>query len=773
MARIPAVLVVLPATLLLVGSASARPAASQQATAVNATEYEQHEAEYEKLFAEHMARFEAMDCGEVEPRWVDDTHFWFVDGQGGQRTAYWVDAARGERREVFDLPRLRRALEPRVGDLGSEAGLPFDTFELIEDGRVARFELAGHVFLLTLDDYTVREERAAQTRLRTLAEQRFIRQSQRALYPQVHEQRSPDGQWLLGESGPNLSLRSKTEEEGRLLTTDGTDLFAWDVQTTRWAPNSRWLAVTRVDDRGVHRVPVVHWLEVHEKVDLMPLPKAGGLLPRREVHFFDIESGRRLELRLGDTRNFHIFPLQWSQDGSEFFLLRVDRPYRRLELLAAHPATGAVRKILEEKADTFIGALRLITELQHRMFFPLADGERFLWLSERDGWYHIYLYGLDGRLLRQLTHGHLPVQKVEAIDERTGWVYFLGSDDAARPYDRHLLRVRLSGGDRQRLTEATGEHQVSISPSLLYFVDTHSTVARPARSELRKVDGSKVMELRRADLTPLTEAGWQPPEEFRVLAEDNETVLFGVLIKPYPFDPERQYPVIDYIYNGPFSTWVPRNFSERRLHNTQALAQLGFVIFLVDGRGTPGRGKAFQDVVYRNFGRHEIPDHVATLHQLAAERPYMDLDRVGIYGGSWGGYMTIRALLLRPDVFHVGVATSSLVDLYDHEATGIEGYMGLVEENREGYEYGSNLRLADRLRGHLLLIHSTSDVNVTLSTTMKMVEAFIRAGRRFDLQLLPEQTHIPEGIGRQYWLKAHRRYFVDHLLPPSEGAVPR
>ncbi len=733
-------------------------------------QYEEHEAEYEALFAEHMARFEALTCAEIAPHWVDDTHFWFVTGHAGQRTAYWVDAVRGERREIFDSVRLRRVLEPLVGDLGNEAGLPFDAFDLLENGRVARFELSGHVFLLSLDDYTVREEPAAQTRLRDLATPRFLRQSQRAPYPRVYEQPSPDRRWLVGESGPNLSLRPRTEGQGRPLTADGTDLFAWDVQTARWAPNSRWLAVTKVDETGVHRVPVVRWLDVHEKVDLIPMPKAGGLLPRREVHFFDIHSGRRLEVQLGDTRNFHIFPLQWSQDSSEFFLLRVDRPYRRLELLAAHTATGAVRTVLEETADTFIGALRLITELQHRMFFPLADGKRFLWLSERDGWYHIYLYSLDGRLLRQLTHGQLPVQKVEAIDERTGWVYFLGSDDAARPYDQHLLRVRLSGGDRQRLTKATGAHQVSLAPSLRYFVDTHSTVARPSRSELRQVDGHVVLELTRSDIRPLKDAGWQPPEEFRVLAADGETELFGVLLKPYPFDPARKYPVIDYIYNGPFSTWVPRTFNDHRLHNTQALAQLGFVIFLVDGRGTPGRGKAFQDVVYRNFGRHEIPDHVASLRQLAADRSYIDLDRVGIYGGSWGGYMTLRALLLQPDVFHVGVATNSLVDLYDHEATGIEGYMGLVEENRQGYEYGSNLRLADQLRGHLLLIHSTSDVNVTLSTTMKMVEALIRAGRHFNLQLLPEQTHIPEGVSREFWLRAHRRYFVDHLQPPFRGA---
>ena len=281
--------------------------------------------------------------------------------------------------------------------------------------------------------------------------------------------------------------------------------------------------------------------------------------------------------------------------------------------------------------------------------------------------------------------------------------------------------------------------------------------------KLRRADGTLLQILSKANIDALkAELKWSPSEEFVVKAADGKTDLYGVLYKPYDFDPNKKYPVIEWVYAGPQTAWVPRAFTDLRGVWPQALAQLGFITFIVDARGTPGRGKGFQDVVYGNFGRYEIPDHVATLKQLAEKRSYMDLNRVGVYGGSWGGYMTLRAMFLAAKVYQVGVALAPVVEPYLDAATH-EPYIGLPQNNKEGYEYASNLRLAGNLKGKLLLSIGTSDF--LFSHTMKMVDALIRADKPFDLLVLPEQSHGPTGRSGKYWREAVRRYFQEHLKP--------
>jgi dipeptidyl aminopeptidase/acylaminoacyl peptidase len=281
---------------------------------------------------------------------------------------------------------------------------------------------------------------------------------------------------------------------------------------------------------------------------------------------------------------------------------------------------------------------------------------------------------------------------------------------------------------------------------------------------LRKSDGTQLQTISKANTDGLKELKWSPPEEFIVKAADEKTDLYGIIFKPYDFDPTKKYPVLDHIYNGPYRTQVARRFIGRGLW-AQAMAQLGFVVIMVDGRGTTERGKEFQDVVYHNFGRNEVPDHVATLKQLAKDRPYIDMERAGIFGGSWGGYMTTRAMVLAPDVYKVGVSIYPVVDLYDHNALAIEYYMGLPQSNKEAYDYASSIMMADKLKGKLLLIHGTADINATFSATMKMVEAFVRANKPFDLIVLPDLDHSITGQSGKYILDSTKRYFQEHLRP--------
>lgn len=347
-------------------------------------------------------------------------------------------------------------------------------------------------------------------------------------------------------------------------------------------------------------------------------------------------------------------------------------------------------------------------------------------------------------------------------------MYFTAHGDRERPYDIHLYRVNLEGEGFTRLTEGIGQHEIQFSPSKQFFLDIHSSVDRPAVVELRRADGTLLQTLAKANIDALVmELKWGPPEEFVVKAADGKTDLYGVLFKPYNFDPSRTYPIVEVIYAGPQRTAVPHTFSPTFSGLfAQAFAQLGFITFVVDARGTPERGKAFQDVVYGNFGRHEIPDHVAALRQLAEDRPYMDLGRVGIFGYSFGGYFAVRAMLLAPDVYHVGVAGGGLSGIRHNSVTSY--FLGPRGENSETREHASNLRLADNLRGKLLLLHGTSDVNGPLAHTMQLVDAFIQAGKPYDLLLFPEEHHLfllRPGKARSYFRDAVSRYFREHLKP--------
>jgi len=324
--------------------------------------------------------------------------------------------------------------------------------------------------------------------------------------------------------------------------------------------------------------------------------------------------------------------------------------------------------------------------------------------------------------------------------------------------------VNLEGKQFQQLTEAPGQHEIEFSPSREFFLDSHSSVSRPPQVDLRRADGSFLQVLSQANTEFLEELRWNAPEEFVVKADDGQTDLYGVLYKPFDFDPTKKYPVIDAIYGAPQSSNLPTSFAWRQYGELwgahAALAQLGCIVFIVDGRGTPGRGKQFHDVAYANLGRHEIPDHVATLMQLADQRPYMDLSRVGIVGSSVGGYLVTRAMLMMPDVYHVGIATAQDSDMHIFGA-----YMGSPTENKAAWEYASNLWLADGLKGKLLLIHGTSDSEAPISHTMKMVDAFARANKPYDLLILPGQGHSLHRSERaSYWRAAHRRYLQEHLL---------
>jgi dipeptidyl aminopeptidase/acylaminoacyl peptidase len=574
---------------------------------------------------------------------------------------------------------------------------------------------------------------------------------------------SPDRRWFAGVKEHNLWLRSTYDDRSVQISSDGVEEYGWDVEGARWSPDSFKLAVKKVDSRQVPKIPMVHWLKATEEVEWVHYTKAGQPIPRTELFVVDVLSKRWIRVDAGEEPDQYLLILGWRAEGSELIFFRLSRDLKKLELMVFNPTSGSTRIVLTETQNTFLqagpwwGWTRLLTFLE--------DGERFIWISERDGWNHLYLYGLNGNLIHRLTEGTFPVVQVIAVDEKAGWVYFTAHGDPQHPYDTHLYRVDLAGKRPTHLTETPGQHDIDFAPSKEFFVDTHSGVDRPPAVELRRADGTLLRTLAKANIDALKELKWSPPEEFVVKAADGKTDLYGVLYKPYDFDPKRKYPVIEVIHDGPFITAVPRAFTHPYGYGVlpQALAQLGFISFVVDVRGTAERGKKFQDVIYGNIGRTEIPDHVATLKQLAEKRAYMDLSRVGVVGFSYGGYFAIRALLLAPDVYHVGVAYSPITDM--PEQWGLQVFLGPPQSNREAWEYASNLRLAGNLKGELLLVHGTGDDIVPFSHTMKMVEALIQADKPYDLIVLPEQGFVLSGTSERYWQDSVRRYFQEHLKP--------
>jgi len=651
-----------------------------------------------------------------------------------------------------------------------------------EDGDV-------FVFADTSSDVpkTFRVDPAANTKTECDAEAPTAAEAAKGLAALVPQSSvaAPDGRYAVSSENFNLVLKWPVDDRSEQLTTSGTEEVFWDpaaslpggVLNPTWAPNSCRFVASLTDSTGVSRSPVVRWLKAREEIEWRLMPRPGERLLRTTMHVVDVVSKSTTPIEGTGLENHTYYPVGWQPDGSRYLFMRMDRRMKQLDLLAADPQTGASRVLITDTSDTFIGGLDFL--MRYSRYCRLVNGgEQILWISERSGFDHLYLYDGDGKLQEQLTTGDFPVLNVIEVDEDEGWVYFTAQSDSARPYDVHLCRVRLDGTGFRQLTEGAGRHSsfsvllrdgtgVQFSPSKKFFLDTWSSPTTPPRTELRGADGTQLQVLTEANIDGLIASGWTPPEEFVAKAADGVTDLYGVICKPPRFDESKSYAVLDHIYNGPFVSWVPGSFMSALAGQGQQMAFGGFVVVIVDGRGTTGRGKDFQDVVYLNWGRHEIPDHEAAIRSAAASRPYMDLDRVGIFGGSWGGYMTQRGMLLAPDFYQVGVSSAPVADLNDH-TLNLEWYVGLPQDQREVYDFASNLLRAKDLKGKLLLIHGTLDLaNAPFSSTMKLVDALIRAEKQFDLAVIPEMEHGPTTPHhKRFVADLHFRYFTEHLGGP-------
>jgi dipeptidyl aminopeptidase/acylaminoacyl peptidase len=699
-----------------------------------------------------------------------------------------VDPARRTRAPAFDHARLAQGLSAATGRTVDGADLPFQTFALSPDGRGLTVAIAepgapGAPRRWTCDLTAYRCAAADSTGRHE---------------PPPNSAVSPDGTRAAFIREHNLWLRDLATGRDVQLTTDGVEDFGYatnnagwvkrDSPVLTWSPDSRKIATFQHDGRGVSRMHLVRTQVGEPALESWRYPLPGDSVIFR-IHRVVIEvdgPGAPRVIRLQMPPDQHrsmvsdhvacdsgICDLLWYPDASALAFVSSSRDHKQAWVRVADAATGAVRTLFEERSATQVGDAGA-----NENWRVLPGSNELIWWSERDNWIHLYLYDLTtGRLKNRITTGDGNVVDIVRVDERARTISFTGQgkEPGRDPYFRHLYRIGFDGRGQVLLTPDSADHTVSMAPDGRWFVDTYSTPATPPVSVLRDANGRVRLPLERADISRLVAAGWHPPTPITVKARDGATDIYGLMYTPSRLDSTAKYPIVDYIYPGPQSGSVgPRSFTPARSDH-QALAELGFVVVAVDGMGTPGRSKEFHDAYYGRMGDNTLPDQVAAIRQLAQRYRWIDLEHVGIWGHSGGGFAAAGAMFRYPDFFKVGISESGNHDNRNYEDDWGERYQGLLARTGDGDTYAAeaNQTHAANLKGKLLLAHGGMDGNVPPYNTYLVVDELVKANKDFDLIVFPNAGH-GFGPATSYMMRRRWDYFVRHLLgtePPREYEI--
>ena len=717
----------------------------------------------------------------VRATWLPGDRFWYRDTGPDRIEFVLFDAARGTHQPAFDHAKVAAALSAAAGKSYDAAHLPFMTFEFSEDEKAISFTVRGQDWRCDLQ----------ANRCTSRGEGR---ETEREPAPEVN---SPDGKSAAFIRDWNLWLRDVASGKETQLTTDGvkdfgyaTDNAGWihsDRPILLWSPDSKKIATFQQDQRGTGEMYLVETRVGHPKLEEWKYPLPGDkVVTMIERVIIDLggDGGGLKVIRLQMPPDQHRSTLcddvecrggewadvEWSPDAKHLAFVSTSRDHKHETLRLADAATGAVRDVMEE------GVATQFESGQGRVnWHYLPASNEVIWCSERDGWSHLYLYDLTtGRLKNQITSGEWPVTQVLHVDEKNRVIYFVADGrEKENPYFSQSYRVAFDGRNLTLLTPEDGDHEVEMSPSGQYFVDSYSKPGVPAVTVVRDDNGKLMSTVTHEDISKLVANGWKPPVPITVKARDSVTDLYGLMYEPTNIDRSKKYPIINNIYPGPQGGSVHGWSFAEASGDCQALAELGFVVVQIEGMGNPLRSKKFHDFYYGNMGDNTLPDQITGMKQLAAKYAWIDIDRAGIWGHSGGGYATADAMFRYPDFFKVGIAESGNHDNREYEDDWGERYQGLLVRNADGttnYDDQANENLAKNLRGHLLLAHGTMDDNVPPYNTLLVVDALIKANKDFDLLLLPNQHH---GYGAESAYMTRRRwdYFVRYLLgvePPHE-----
>jgi len=582
---------------------------------------------------------------------------------------------------------------------------------------------------------------------------------------------SPDGKLVAFYQDANLWLGDVNGEIEVPLTTDGSKSKRIKYGTASWvygeelfqrtamwwSPDSKKIAYYRFDES---RVPdyflALNQTSLQTTLDAEPYPKAGAPNPEVDLLIYDVAAKTTVKVDVRDGKPFengvvghYVYRVGWSPDGKELLFNRTNRRQNVLEFVACDPTTGKCRVIVrEEWPPSWVENAPAIRYLK--------DNNRFIWTSERTGWKNLYLYDLTGQQLGTLTNHPFEVANVVRVDEEAGLVYYM-AHSGDNPMKLQLHCVRLDGTGERRLTDPAFHHAVDIAPDGKHFIDVVQTHDQPPATRLLDADGKVLTELAKSDTSKFEKLGLKPPELLKYKAADGETDLYGLLYFPSNFDAAKKYPLLVTVYAGPNTNGASETYNLPSGRGINSLTEFGFLIAKLDSRSAGGRGKRFLDAIYQKLGVTEIDDQAAGVRSLW-DRPYVDKIRVGIFGGSYGGYASILCLLRHPDVFQAACASSPVTDYRLYDSIYTERYMWLPQENKSGYDAGSALTHVAKLKGRLMIYFGTADNNVHPSNSLQLIRALQRSGKSFEVQVGPDQGH--SGISPQRMME----FFIESLV---------
>ncbi len=766
----------------------------------------------------------------ITPNWFDnDSHLWYRnDLKGGDREFILVDAERGIRQAAFDHQKLAASLSKAAEKEYKANRLPFDSIEFVDGVKAVQFKVDNTTWKCDLSTYVCtktepgggaaapakstaaaesaasdaddQEDMEAQNGDLTLladasspyapqqqqqGQQQQGQQQQQGNVQQknqgedddqpvdqqelVRSMRSKDGKWTAFVKDENVYVRGEDGKEIQ-LSQDGKKGLGYGM--LRWAPDSQTLAAFRIEpgeNKEVYLIESSPRSGGRAVMHKRPYALPGDKFTAFELNLFDAVNRKQIKPEV-DRLDFGFPELRWNSDGRHFTYEKWDRGHQRFRLIDVDTHTGELRNIIDEKTETFIWSVHM-EMLNLKLVNYLDKSDEIIYVSERDGWRHMYLIDAKtGLVKKQITKGEWVVRGIDKIDPdaRQIWFRACGVYPGQDPYLVHYGRVNFDGSGLVFLTVGDGNHTIAYSPSRKFIVDSYNRVDMAPVNELRRVsDGSLICELEMADDSELRATGWTPPEVFVAKGRDGKTDIWGIIRRPRNLDPTKKYPVIEQIYAGPQGSFVPKNYSPSP-RGGGSFADLGFIVVQIDGMGTANRSKAFHDVCWQNLKDAGFPDRILWHQAVAKKYPYYDITRVGITGTSAGGQNAAGAVLFHPEFYKAAVANSGCHDNRMDKASWNEQWMGYPVGPQ--YAECSNITHAGSLQGHLMLIVGEMDNNVPPESTFRLVDALIKAQKDFDLIVVPGGGH---GAGGAYGQRRVQDFFVRHLQgvdPPNRNA---
>ena len=742
----------------------------------------------------------------IRPNWFKSGEkYWYKWQTRDAITYYVVDAKSGKQTELWSMAELAEKVTLDSGHPFDAQHLPISNIELKED-KYVQFDITPAAVYVENNKYTPKDEKGNKLVLHyewDLAKRELKRVERLKRIPEWANV-SPDGKIAVYQKDNNLWYMSMEDVEKlavdakdstiveHQITTDATfdTAYHWFEDCIeqikegeryrvflQWSPDSRHFATVRSNTSMLLDFWVINILKKRPELFTYKYQMPGEQSPDFWLELFDTEKFERRKVELDKYKEQMVFicsaphthadkyerPVRvtWLGDNDKFYIVRQSRDIKRADLCVVDVASATAKELVHEEMQTSI-------EWQYP---TLVNGDtEFIQWSERTGWAHLYRYSSDGKLVNQITKGEWHVSNVLGVDDAKRVIYFTatGYNKDENPYYLHLFRVNYDGTGLKQLDPKGFNGEFSLSDDRSYFTTTYSRVDTAPVSELYSTEGKKLLTMQTVDMQPLFDAGYKFPEPFVVKAADGITDLHGVMYKPYDFDPAKKYPIIEYVYPGPQTEAVEQSWYGG-MNRTDRLAQMGFIVITVGNRGGhPDRSKWYHNYGYGNMRDYGLKDKVVAAQQLAARHSFIDIDRVGIHGHSGGGFMSTAAILMYPDFFDVAVSCAGNHDNNIYNRWWSEKHHGIMEVEQDGevkfeYEITANPEIASRLKGNLLLVHGDIDENVHPGNTLRVVDALIRANKRFDMLLLPGQRH---GFGdmNEYFFWRMADYFSEHLL---------